>query len=466
MRELDSETRRMRLKFFLFLTALVVGGFGILWFWGYVHSTLRGRRDADIHPLPAEEQPFINPPMQITVDDRNIYAENDVLTFCQYTCYYYDEDKLLAEADYDKEGDLINLKCWEYDTAGNICREQIKDETDGTWTQHHIYEYDSLGRNVHEKIYWNENVVEDNYFRYTDQGRACVSYSYFNEQFDGGISPYCSYRIEYLEDEAGNLLCAFERYSLADDLVNKAWKVQWAQLNDYMMNRVQYYERTIWDADNSNWYQYVDTAEMEQVNLYEYNSETGDKNHIIQLSYEWQSDQNMFVLTVPFYRARYEDNHLLWQMSYSDSGLTHYNACQYDADGHLKAVVEYAVEEEEPHAVFCWYEYSERDRIEKYSYSVQGREFSHLFGDGGRILLSFSDEGILTGIEMTDKAGKLIEKYEFYESGEGLGRLESMYTDTNMIVGETAILEKFEEEVESYGFRAGVDLTIPKEGGE
>lgn len=468
MRSYDRETGRTGLKMFLVLVVFMAGVFVVLWFWEHVGSILHGQKDTDVHSLPVDAHVFIDPPEQIVVDDRSVYAKNEALTLYQYTCCYYDEDKLLAEADYDKEGSLINLNCWEYDTAGNICREQTQNETDGIQTRQHIFEYDSLGRNVHEKVYWNEQVVEDNYFRYTDQGRAGVSYSYLNDQIDGGISRYCSHRIEYLEDEAGNLLCAFELNSLNVDTPNKVWNMQWMQRDDHMVNRVQYYKDNIWIPNHRDWYRSVDTADREQVNLYEYDSETGEKNHILQLSYEWKDDKTAYSLSVPFYRARYEGNLLLWQMSYSDSGLVYYSACQYDADGRLNAVVEYEVNQNEPHAVFYRYEYPEKDKIEKYSYSVHGREFSHLFGDGERVLLTFSYTGILNGIEMRNASGELSEKYEFYEAGKELGKFKRMYVGTNVIIGEKAVLKKFEEEAELYGFQVGVDLIShgDGEGGE
>ena len=462
MRRNDGEPSRAELKFFLIFVVLMAGLAAVMWYRGYLGSAQNGRKDTDMHPLPIEEHVFLDPPKQIVVDDRSVYAENEALKLYQYSCYYYDEDQLLAEADYDKKGSLINLNCWEYDTAGNMCREQTQNKMDGTRTCRHIYEYDSLGRKVHEKVYWNEEVVEDNYFRYTDQGCAGVSYSYLDQHIDGGISQYCSYRTEYLEDENGNPLCAFKLKSLNVDIPNDVWTMQWTQQDDYMVNHVKYYQRNILNPNSSDWYRYADTADMEQFNLYEYNAETGDKNHILQLSYEWQNDENAFCLTVPFYRAQYEGNLLFWQMSYSDRGLVYYSACQYDADGRLEAVVEYGAEEDESYAVFYRYEYPEEDKIEKYSYFIEEREFSHLFGDGDCVLLTFSYTGILTGIEMTDVSGKLIEKYEFCEVGEERGRFKNMYVGDNVIVGEKAVLEKFEEETESFDFRVGVGSRITR----
>ena len=464
MRSYDREKGRTGLKMFLFLVVLMAGGFVVLWFWENVGSILHGQKDTDVHSLPIAAHAFIDPPEWIAVDDRSVYAENEALTLYQYTCCYYDEDKLLAEADYDKEGRLINLNCWEYDTAGNICWEQTQNKGNVIQTRQHIFEYDSLGRNVHEKVFWDEQVVEDNYFRYTDQGRAGVSYSYLDNHINGGISKYCSYRIEYLEDEAGNLLCAFKLNFLNEEALDKVWKMQWMQQDDHMVNRVQFYEENEWTSNHSDRYRTVDMADREQVNLYEYNSETGEKNHILQLSYEWKSNKTAYSLSVPIYRARYEGNLLLWQMSYSDSGLVYYSACQYDADGRLNAVVEYEVDQYRPHAVFYRYEYPEKDKIEKYSYFVQGREFNHLFGNGESVLLTFSSMGILNGIEMRDASGELSEKYEF-EAGTELGKFKRMYVGTKVIIGEKAILKIFEEEAELYGFQVGVDLIGHGEGG-
>lgn len=93
--------------------------------------------------------------------------------------------------------------------------EQIADETGAAQAYRHIYEYDDLGRMVHEEIYRDEDLMERHYFRYLyssyeyggsdnafnrDIGYAGVSYSYLNDHIDGGISNYCASRTEFLPD--------------------------------------------------------------------------------------------------------------------------------------------------------------------------------------------------------------------------------------------------------------------------
>ena len=461
----DKKTNRSGPKFFLALMAFMAVLFAVMWLIGHLGNIQHGRGDTEFHSLPVAEHGFIDPPKQIAIDDRSVYANNEALALEQYTCYYYEEDMLLAEADYDREGRLFQSGIWEYDAAGNISREEIQNETDGVQTRSYIYEYDSFDRCAHEKVYQGEKVVEDNYFSYTDSGRAGVSYSYLDKQMVGGISDYCSYRTEFLEDGDGNLLCAFKLKSLQVDIPNEVCKIQWAWQDDRLINRVQYYIRN-WDDSGSNWYQYGRMVDMEQVNLYEYNPDTGSRNQTLQLSYVWKNRRMAFGPTAPFYRARYEGDLLLWQMDYADDGLAYFNACQYDDDGRLKTIVEYKVRDDTPYAVFYRYEYPGEDMTEVYSYSIQGQEFSHGFGDGDNVLLTFSATGTLFGIEMTDASGKLLERYEFREYGINFGKFEKMYTGTDVIAGETAILEKFGEEAESYGFRAGEDLTDNREGGE
>ncbi|MDE6845892.1 MAG: hypothetical protein K2J99_09015 [Lachnospiraceae bacterium] len=416
--------------------------------------------DTDYNMLSAESQKLIDPPEQIDIDDRSSYAEDDTLALCQYICFYYDGDRLMASADYRKEGDLFSFSLWEYDEAGNMRREQVENKVYGSYIRSYAYEYDSSGRVVHEESYWNEETIEKNYFRYTDTGCAGVNYSYYNDQYAGGIAPSCSSHTEFVEDGNGNLLCAFQMPSLDGDIPDKVWKMQWAQKNDCIVNRVQCYDRDVWQGDGSRWYQNIETANGEQVNVYEYDSETSGKNQILQLNYEWQREKAEFELTDSFYRARYDGNLLLWQMVYSDGKLTYYSACQYDADGRLQADVEYQDEEEVlyPHAVFHHYVYSEKDKKEQYSYYIQGREFRHSFGYGDNVLLTFDELGTLSTIEMRDAVGNVMEKYEFSTTGRDYGKLQTMYADADEITGEDAILNKMEEEAEAYGFQAGENL--------
>ena len=145
------------------------------------------------------------------------------------------------------------------------------------------------------------------------------------------------------------------------------------------------------------------------------------------------------------------------EMNYSDGGLVYYSARQYDADGRLAAEMEYEVKEEEIFRTFHRYEYPEEERVEKYSYLIQGQEFSHLFEEGERILLAFSCEGVLTKIKMMDRSGELLEKYEFYEAGEKEGEFRGMYAGTEMIIGETAILQELSKEEERIRSSAGID---------
>lgn len=50
--------------------------------------------------------------------------------------------------------------------AGNVLAEQIADETEGTWTYRHIYEYDDSGQVAHEEVYQDDALIERNYYRY------------------------------------------------------------------------------------------------------------------------------------------------------------------------------------------------------------------------------------------------------------------------------------------------------------
>lgn len=293
---------------------------------------------------------------------------------------------------------------------------------------------------------------------YMDEGCAGVKYSYLNAEWrEEKISSHYVSRIEYLADEAGNPLCVFKLKAADENVPDEVWKVQWAKRNGYMVNYVQYYDRYMQNRGDDYWYQFADRPHMEQINWYEYNSETGEKNHILQLSYRWQRDQEAFVVSPPFYRVWNEGDFLLQEMNYSDGGLVYYSARQYDADGRLAAEMEYEVKEEEIFRTFHRYEYPEEERVEKYSYLIQGQEFSHLFEEGERILLTFSCEGVLTKIKMMDRSGELLEKYEFYEAGEKEGEFRGMYAGTEMIIGETAILQELSKEEERIRSSAGID---------
>ncbi len=435
--------------------------FAFLWFIGWLRSTpAQYRRDeTDFYSLPiassAPAKLLISE--QVTIDDRSSYAENEILALYQYTRYSYDDGVLIAEADYDEDGSLFQWTMWEYDSAGNIRTEQTENEAGDIETYSHFYEYDSSGWVVHEEVYRNEDLMEDNYFRRTDTGCAGVRYYYPDNQTDGEMSgehPFCT---EFLEDEAGNMLCAFQFNSWDKYEPEETWKMQWIQQDDRIVSHVQNYvvdEYGFWirqsgGAYQNRWYQARGRADAEQVNLYEYNPETGARNLILQLNYEWQNEQYDFGLTPSFYRAKYDEDRLLWQMLYSDGGLAYYSVCQYDTDGRMEIAVEYDTEKEKPYALLHRYEYPEDDIKEEYVYEIQGQEFSHSFGDGENVLLAFSKTGILLGIEMTDARGNVLEKYEFSESsksGKNAGEIEKMYVGTDVTTGEDAILEKLEEE--------------------
>lgn len=443
---------------------LIFGAMGMLfaffWFISWLRSTPAkyGREDTKFYGLPIASSSTAKLSIleQVAIDDRSSYAENEMLPLYQYTRYTYDDDMLIAEADYDEDGSLFQWTMWEYDTAGNVRTEQTGNGPDVIRTYTHFYEYDSSGKGVHEEIYRDDDLMENNYFRHTDIGCAGVSYSYLDNQADGEISDSYSLCTEFLEDENGNTLCVFQFNSRDQKEPCEVWKMQWTQQGNQIVNRVQNYKDDVyrfWMELNSNseyqnhWYQTRGWADTEQLNLYEYNPETEVRNLTLQLNYEWQNEQYDFCLIPSFYRAQYDEDCLLWQMLYSDGKLAYYGACQYDTEGRLEIVVEYDTEKEKPYALLHRYERPEEGIIEEYVYEIQGQEFSHLFGDGENVLLTFSKTGILSGIAMTDAAGSVLEKYEFTESGENAGKIESMYTGTDVITGEVAVLEKLDEEV-------------------
>lgn len=434
--------------------------FAFFWFISWLRSTPAkyNREDTEFYGLPiassASEKLFIAD--QVTIDDRSSYAENEILALYQYKRYSYDGDMLMAEATYDEDGNQLQWTMWEYDTAGNIRTEQTGNGADVIRTYSHFYEYDSSGRVVHEEVYRDEELMENNYFRYTDIACAGVSYSYPDNQTDGEISRSSPSRTEFLEDQQGRTRCVFEFNSWDQNEPYEAWKMQWVQQDNQIVCRVQNYkdnEYGFWIRQSSDgvyqnhWYQTRGRADAEQVNLYEYNPETGVGNPTLQLNYEWQNEQYDFRQTPSFYQAQYDEDCLLWQMLYSDGVLAYYGACLYDTDGRLEIAIEYDIEKEKPYALLHRYERPEEDIIEEYVYEIQGQEFSHLFGDGENVMLTFSGRGILSGIEMTDAARTVLEKYEFTKFGENVGKLEKMYTGTDVITGEDAILKKLEEKV-------------------
>ena len=433
--------------------------FAFFWFISWLKSTPAkySRADTEFYGLPiascASEKLFIAD--QVTIDDRSSYAENEILALYQYKRYSYDDDMLMAEATYDEDGNQLQWTMWEYDTAGNIRTEQTGNGADIIWTYSHFYEYDSSGRVVHEEIYRDEDLMENNYFRHTDIGCAGVSYSYPDNQSDEGISSSSPSCTEFLEDQQGNTLCVFQFNSWDRNEPYEAWKMQWMQQDNQIISRVQNYkdsEYGFWIRQSSggvhqnHWYQTRRKADAEQVNLYKYNPETGVGNPILQLNYEWQNEQYDFCLTPSFYKAQYDGDCLLWQMLYADGVLAYYGACLYDTDGRLEIAIEYDTEKEKPYALLHRYERPEEDIIEEYVYEIQGQEFSHLFGEGENVTLTFSKTGILSGIEMSDTAGSVLEKYEFTESAESIGKIEKMYIGSDAIMGEDAVLEKLEEE--------------------
>lgn len=423
------------------------------------------RENMDFYGLPAAAGISVNPKEQITIEEESLYAENDVLQLCQYTDAYYNEDMLAVKADYDADGGLNNLQLFEYDTAGNVYRERIESTAGKTQTRRYIYEYDDSGRVVHEEVYWDEDLAENNYYRYADLGCAGVSYTYLDEQFEGGISPYCRSHTEFLEDVDGNLLCVFDIPSAELKIPNEVWQMQWAKKGDHLAGRIQYYESG-WNANEDDWYRKSSRADTEQFHLYACNPDTGQKNRIMQLIYDWSFDTHTFCLLPSFYIAQYDGDDLLWQLSYEDDRVQYYSAYQYDADGRLQAAVEYAGNGDEPYALFYRYEYPVTDGevSESYSrvcsilYEIKGQEFSHAAEDGSHISLRFSDEGFLVEMKMKDVSENVLQEFEVVTAGKNFGKLDKMYIDGEMAEGVNAMMEKLEEKAEGYGFRVGEDL--------
>ena len=145
-------------------------------------------------------------------------------------------------------------------------------------------------------------------------------------------------------------------------------------------------------------------------------------------------------------------------MDYAEGKLDYYSACLYDDEGRLREAVEYDAQGEEPQTFFYRYEYSEADREDQYAYAVQGEAFGLAFGDGDQVRLVFSENGVLSAIEMTDASENRQEIFAFADSGENAGQLRQMCAGTEVAEGEREFLRKLEKEAARYGFRVGEDL--------
>lgn len=457
----------------LTLMGTIVGLLSLVGWFGSRGGNSYERENTVFHRLPAARHIPRDSLKNMVIEDRSPYAEDESLSLCQYTIRFYQDGLLTQETEYDAQGGRTCLRTLKYDTAGNVLTEQIADE-DGTQTYRHIYEYDDLDRMAHEEVYRNEQLMERHYFRYLyssyeyggpdnafirDIGYAGVSYSYLNDQIDGGISHYCANHTEFVTDAEGNPLCVIKLNSLQQEIPGKVWKLQWRRRNDCLLNRVQYYKSSYSHADD--WYVQEKWADEEQFNLYEC-SETSGKHLALQLNY---NNASKFLITNSFYQARYDGDRLLWQMDYVEGSLAYYSACLYDGEGRLQEAVEYDAQgEEEPLALFHRYEYPEADREEQYTYVIQGEEFDQASGEDGAIKLAFSTEGILAVIEMTNVSENDTVIYEFTVSGENTGRLKQMCAGAEVTEGERAVLRKLEQEAERFGFHAGEDLEDNTEG--
>lgn len=465
----------------LALMGLIVGLLSLVERLGGRGGNSYEREHTVFHTLPAAPYGFRDSQKNIVIEDDSPCAEDEALALYQYTCRFYQDGLLTQETDYDPQGSRTCLHTWQYDLAGNVQTEQIEDEAGGIQTYRHIYEYDDLDRMVHEEIYRNEQLMERDYFRYLyasyeyggrdnafdrDIGYAGVSYSYLNDQIDGGISYYCANRTEFVTDTEGNPLCMIKLRSLEQDSPDEAWKMQWQRQGDQVLNRVQYYKDDLlrYYSSTSDWYLELENADAEQFKLYEC-SETSGKHLTLQINY---NNKSRFLITNSFYRAQYDGDRLLWQMDYVEGRLAFYSACFYDGEGRLQEVVEYEYDaqgEGEPQAFFYRYTYPEPDREDQYSYAIQGEAFARAFGDEGQLRLAFSADGILTKIEMIDIAGNGSETCEFSPSGENAGRIRQMAAGTDVTEGERAVLRKLEKEAAGFGFHAGEDLEGSAERG-
>ncbi|MCM1388570.1 MAG: hypothetical protein NC231_14675 [Bacillus sp. (in: Bacteria)] len=410
------------------------------------------RENTEFYGLPTASHRPVNASEQVMIDDKSAYAKDAALVLSQFTRYFYDNDMLIAKADYDESGSLFQWTTWEYDTAGNIRIEQTENEADGVQKYSHIYEYDDSGRVVHEEIYQDKDLMENHYLRYTDTGCAGVSYSYIDERSEGGISDYCSSHTEFVEDEEGKPLCVFKLDVLNSQRPYEAQKIQWTQQGSRIANRVRIYTDSYkYSLYYLYWYESMEHADAEQVNLYGYNPVTGETGRTLQLNYEWQDGKDGFALMPTFYHAGYGGG-IWWQLIYTDGRLSYYGVCEYDSVGHMVTVIEYDTEGKKPYTRLYRYEYPDGNSAEEYIYAVQGEEFSHLFESGESVRLTFSADDILCGIEMTDVSGNILEKYEFSQLSRNYGKLQKMYTDADVVTGEDAILKKLEEEAALWTF--------------
>lgn len=447
MKWLDENAYGLVPRAIIMLVAILGGTLGLCAAVGYMAYRQGIHEKSGLHPLAVAPHVLREMPEEVEITDKSPYSEEDSLSLCQYSRRYYSGGRLSEEADYDRQGRRIIFHTLEYDVAGNILRERTQSEVDGTQMQWHIYEYNDSGNVVHEELYWDEDLVENNFFRYTEEGRAGVSYSYLDEQMLDGISDYCANHTEFLEDEDGNLTAVFKMDSLLADIPTEVWRMKWGKREGHLINYVSYCKRNGWrHQDGREWYQNVVRADTGQFNLYECVPDTGEKKLTLQLNYAWEDDKQAYLQSPSFYRAQYDGEKLLWQMDYEEGRICYYSACLYDADGRLLETVEYCAEGEEPEAMFHRLEYPGEDSEEQYSYAIHGREFSQTFGTGNEIRLAFSDDGILAEIEMNDVSENSREIYSFYESGENCGKLRSMCTGDETAEGEAAVLEKLEEE--------------------
>ncbi len=400
----------------------------------------------DVRPVPLNKISFEDPEESIEVKDESVYAGEETLALSYITCSQYREDRLMQRADYNAEGILQGYSRWQYDDAGNIYYEWTEDK-DGVVTEtRHIYEYDGHGRVVHEQINREGRMEEDHYFRYTNEGRAGVSYCYeypYNSEYRNNTS-----MTEFVVDEKGIPLCVFIMRETGY-APKEAWRTRWiGQKDGHAVNSVEYYTYSYEKGDIDNWDLYL---EEKQVNLYEYHEKTESLNRILGVNYKRgdRDSEEPDYLAVPLYCAQYDGALLLWEMSYTYKGLEYYGVHQYDTEGRPAETVEYLFENKAPKTLLYRYEYDGNDGVREYVYEVKGKDFRHLIGkngDSGSVLLTFSNTGSLSALEMADREGSPVKEFVLYDSG----RFKTMIADGEVREGEIAVLEKFEEEVDQY----------------